>query len=44
MTQCTVNAKRVMMTETEIQDRLSRSLQQDHGEVGRNFTAHMGHG
>src|ERR1019366_10381936 len=43
VTQGSVNADRAM-TDTEIQDRLSRFLQQDQGEVGRNVAAHMRHG
>src|ERR1019366_5284674 len=43
VTQRTANADRAM-TDTEIQDRLSRFLQQDQGEVGRNVAAHMCHG
>ena len=34
------NADRAM-TDTELQDRLSRFLQQDQGEVGRNDAVHM---
>ena len=32
------------MTDTEIQDRLSRFLERDQGEVGRNVAAHMRQG